>query len=173
MTTKTPPPPFEPATETWSFGELFDLELPIDCRVRHLEGAVEIGARTQHGRAHLAVLDVATGQAPEEAARQVLARFAATRGLEEALDVVVLTGPDGVAQARAALSDASGSWRIGAAAFRRHVILVTTWVPERGRGLDPAGGRSLLALTDQLLGSIRVRRGPPAVALPPDPPGAF
>ena len=151
--------------ETWTWGHLFELDLPRRWSVHDRDGAVELCPVPGADGIHLATLDLPPEQGPDAAAATILARFAATRGHEALAAGPAERDPFGVARTRARFAADDGHWFAGAAAWDFHVVLCTAFAR--------APDARLLHVAEELFEALRPTDAAAAVVLPPDAPGDF
>ncbi|TNF35873.1 MAG: hypothetical protein EP329_05795 [Deltaproteobacteria bacterium] len=151
--------------ETWSWGELFEIDLPLDWEVRDLEDAVEICPVSGVGGVQLATLDAPTDEAPSAAVVGLIERFAATRGAAGPIPADVEQDGAGITRARARFDADDGRWVACAATWSHHVVLLTAFAR--------AEDARMLLVAEGLFDGLRPVDMPHARELPPDAPGDF
>lgn len=152
-------------TETWSWGELFELDLPVDWEVQDHGDAVEICPVAGVGGIQLATLDAPDGEAPSALVSGLVERFAATRGAAGSSPTGVERDPAGLTRARLQFEADDGHWLACAITWHRHAVFLTAFArAEDARMLLVAAG---------LFDGLRPRDLPSPTDLPPDPPGDF
>ena len=153
------------STETWTWGELFELDLPTSWEVHDHDDAIEICPVPGVGGVHLATLEAPADEPPGAAVEGLLERFAATRGAPGPLPVAVDHDPSGLTRARVRFAADDGHWLACAATWHRHVVLCTAFAR--------ADDARLLVVAEALFDGLRPVDLATPSDLPPDTPGDF
>jgi len=151
--------------ETWTWGELFELDLPADWEVHDHDDAIEICPVSGVGGVQLATLDAPEDEAPSAVVVGLIERFAATRGAGGPIPADVERDTAGITRARARFDGDDGRWVACAATWGRHVILVTAFAR--------ADDARMLLVAEGLFDALRPIDMPHSRELPPDAPGDF
>ncbi|PKN56058.1 MAG: hypothetical protein CVU56_18190 [Deltaproteobacteria bacterium HGW-Deltaproteobacteria-14] len=153
------------AVETWSWGELFELDLPVDWEVQDHGDAIEICPVAGVGGIQLATLDAPEDEAPTALVARLVERFAATRGAAGPHPTAVEREPTGLTRARLRFDADDGHWLACAVTWHRVAVFVTAFAR--------AEDARMLLVAEGLFDGLRPRDLPAAADLPPDAPGDF
>lgn len=153
------------ASERWTWGELFEVDVPEGWAVRDLDDVVELLPARGGDPIHLATLEVETDEGATQTLSRLVQRFAATHGVLGHLPVELRRERTGVLRARASFLARDGHWLVLGASRERHVILCTAC------GAD--ADAPILELAEAFFDRVRVVDAPAPVELDPDPPGEF
>lgn len=136
-------------TEAWSWGDLFELDVPVATEVNDLGEMIELRfAEYPDLPLLLAVFsptpeEVHEGGGPERAVRLALERFAASRGLSRPIVPALGADPHGIVAGHVAF-DVDLHWEALAVAWNQHLVVAFAAASHADEGIF-ARARDLVA----------------------------